>query len=469
MKKVLSLLACVGLSLALNAQNKKLFGTKDGELIHTSSESYEWPTDTKVLEKLDKWQDVKFGIMYHWGIYSVPGITESWLLCSEDRFTKRRQRVAQDKPYDEFKKWYWGLADSFNPVKFEPSRWADIAKEAGCKYLIFTTKHHDGFCMYDSKYTDYSITKGPYKNGKYSDVTKHLFDAFRDKGFMIGTYFSKPDWHNTDYWDPFWATPTRNANYDIKKYPKKWANFQKFTANQIDELMSNYGAVDILWLDGGWVRKPEEDIKLDDIVDKAREKQPGLIVADRTIPGRNENYQTPERVVPEKQINNPWETNIPLAKTWGWSPNSEYKSCSWVINMLAEIVAKGGNLALNIGPTPEGEIEQGAIDRLKEVGAWLNQNGAAIYATRTTPNYNYDKIWFTANKDGKTLYAIYALPENETVPATIEWQGNEPAGKMTLLQNGKSVKYSCKEGKVVVTLPKGLKNEPLAFSFKVKK
>ena len=110
MKKVLSLVACIGLSLALNAQNKKVFGTKDGELIHESSESYEWPTDAKVLEKLDKWQDVKFGIMYHWGIYSVPGITESWLLCSEDRFTKRRERVAPDKPYDEFKKWYWGLA-----------------------------------------------------------------------------------------------------------------------------------------------------------------------------------------------------------------------------------------------------------------------------------------------------------------------------------------------------------------------
>ena len=294
---------------------------KDGELIHESSESYEWPTDAKVLEKLDKWQDVKFGIMYHWGIYSVPGITESWLLCSEDRFTKRRERVAPDKPYDEFKKWYWGLADSFNPVKFEPSRWADIAADAGCKYLVFTTKHHDGFCMYDSKYTDYGITKGPYKNGKYSDVTKHLFDAFRQKGFMIGTYFSKPDWHHKDYWDPFWATPTRNVNYDVKKYHKKWANFQKFTANQIDELMSNYGNVDILWLDGGWVRKPEQDIKMDEIVDKARRKQPGLIVADRTVPGRNENYQTPERVIPEKQINNPWETCIPLAKTWGWSPD----------------------------------------------------------------------------------------------------------------------------------------------------
>lgn len=468
MKKILCLVSCISLCLTLYAQ-KNAFSTKNGELVHNQSETYEWPTDTAVLHKLEQWQDIKFGIMFHWGIYSVPGITESWLLCSEDRFTRRRERVAKDMPYDEFKKWYWGLADSLNPVKFEPAKWAEVAQEAGCKYLIFTTKHHDGFCMYDSKFTDYTIMHGPYKNGKYNNITKYVFDAFRQKGFMIGAYFSKADWHHHDYWDPFWATPNRNVNYDVKnkRYAKKWKRFQKFTANQIDELMTDYGRVDILWLDAGWVRAPKEDIKLDEIVDKARLKQPGLIVADRTVPGRNENYQTPERVVPEKQINNPWETNIPLADTWGWSPNSKYRPASWVINMLAEVVAKGGNLALNIGPTPQGEIEQAAIDRLKEVGAWLKQNGKAIYATRTTPHYNSGRIWFTANKDGKTLYAIYTLPEGETLPATIEWEGNEPKGKITLLQTGKRVKYTNQNGKVIITLPKGLKNEPLAFQFSI--
>ena len=469
MKKLATLLTCVSLALSINAQ-KTLFTDVKGEEVHRESTSYEWPTDPEVLKKLDHWQDQKFGIMFHWGIYSVPGITESWLLCSEDRFTKRRERIQASMSYAEFKEWYWGLASQFNPIKFNPKKWADISAEAGCKYLIFTTKHHDGFCMFDSKFSDYGIAHGPYKNNMHVDVAKHVFEAYRERGFMIGAYYSKPDWHHKDYWDPFWATPDRNVNYSVNKYPQKWENYQRFVANQIDELMTNYGHIDILWLDGGWVRKAEgQDIKLDEIVDRARIKQPGLIVADRTVPGRNENYQTPERRIPEKQIANPWETNIPLGTAWGWRPNEKYNSSRWVINSLAEIVAKGGNLALNIGPTPEGEIEEEAINCLKEVGRWLKNNGAAIYATRITPNYNYENVWFTANKDGKTLYAIYALPEGEKLPATIEWEGNEPNGKMTLLQNGKRVKYTCKNGKVKVVLPQGLKNEALAFSFKVKK
>ena len=320
--------------------------------------------------------------------------------------------------------------------------------------------------MFDSKYTDYSIAKGPYKNGKYNNVAYHIFDAFRQQGFMIGAYFSKPDWHCEDYWDPYLSTPTRNPNYDISKQPEKWAKFQQYTANQINELMSDYGKIDILWLDGGWVKKPQQDIKLDEIVDNARKKQPGLIVADRTIPGRNENYQTPELRVPKTQLNHPWESNITISNSWGWNPKPKFKSTEWIINTLAEITAKGGNFVLNVGPTGEGVIEEEVIKRLKQVGGWLKTNGTAIYATRTTPNYNSGNVWFTANKDKKTLYAIYALPEGEELPATIEWEGNEPKGKMTLLQTGKQVKYTSKDGKVIVTLPKGLKKEALAFSFK---
>lgn len=271
-------------------------------------------------------------------------------------------------------KWYWGLADSFNPTKFEPAEWAAIMKDAGFKYLIFTTKHHDGFCMFDSKYTDYSIAKGPYKNGKYSNVAYHVFDAFRQQGFMIGAYFSKPDWHCEYYWDPALSTPTRNPNYDIKKFPETWAKYQQYTANQIDELMSDYGRMDILWLDGGWVRKDKgQDIKLDEIVDNARKKQPGLIAVDRTIPGRNENYQTPELKVPKTQLDHPWESGITLANSWGWNPTPKYKSASRIINTLAEITAKGGCLALNVGPTGEGVIEEEAIVRLKQIGEWLRK------------------------------------------------------------------------------------------------
>lgn len=467
MRRILFLIAGIGLSLTQHAQQKN-FSTKDHGFVHSASKQYEWPTDPKVLKKLDEWQDRKFGIMFHWGVYSVPGISESWALCSEDKFTARRKRIRPGTTYGDFKKWYWGLADSFNPTKFEPSEWASIMKDAGFKYLIFTTKHHDGFCMFDSKYTDYNIAKGPYKDGKYSNVAYHLFDAFRQEGFMIGAYFSKPDWHCEDYWDPYLSTPTRNPNYDIKKYPEKWAKYQQYTANQIDELMSNYGSIDILWLDGGWVRKPQQSIKLDEIVDNARKKQPGLIVADRTVPGRNENYQTPELTIPKTQLNHPWESCITISNSWGWNPKPKLKSAAWVINTLAEVTTKGGCLALNVGPTGEGVIEEEVIKCLKTIGAWLKKNGTAIYATRPTPNYHSGNVWFTANKDKKTLYAIYTLPEGEDLPSTIEWEGNEPTGKMTLLQNGARVKYTCENGKVTVTLPKDLKKEALAFSFKVK-
>ena len=467
-KRLLSLIAGASLSFTIFEQGN--FATKDHGFVHGISKNYEWPTDPEVLKKLDQWQDLKFGIMFHWGVYSVSGISESWALCSEDRFTARRKKILPGATYGDFKKWYWGLADSFNPTKFNPTEWAAIMKDAGFKYLIFTTKHHDGFCMFDSKYTDYSIAKGPYKDSKYSNVAYHVFDAFRQQNFMIGAYFSKPDWHCEYYWDPALSTPTRNPNYDIKKNPEVWAKYQQYTANQINELMSDYGKIDILWLDGGWVRKDKgQDIKLDEIVDNARKKQPGLIAVDRTVPGRNENYQTPELRIPKTQLNHPWESNITLTNTWGWNPNPKYKSVNWVINSLTEVVAKGGCLVLNVGPTGEGIIEEEVIIRLKKVGEWLRKNGAAIYSTRITPNYNCGNVWFTANKDGKTLYAIYALPEGEELPEIIEWEGNEPSGKMTLLQNGKRVKYTCENGKVKVTLPQGLKNETLAFSFKVKK
>ena len=379
-KRLLSLIAGASLSFTIFAQGN--FATKDHGFVHGISKNYEWPTDPEVLKKLDQWQDLKFGIMFHWGVYSVSGISESWALCSEDRFTARRKKILPGATYGDFKKWYWGLADSFNPTKFNPTEWAAIMKDAGFKYLIFTTKHHDGFCMFDSKYTDYSIAKGPYKDSKYSNVAYHVFDAFRQQNFMIGAYFSKPDWHCEYYWDPALSTPTRNPNYDIKKSPEVWAKYQQYTANQINELMSDYGKIDILWLDGGWVRKDKgQDIKLDEIMDNARKKQPGLIAVDRTVPGRNENYQTPELRIPKTQLNHPWESNITLTNTWGWNPNPKYKSVNWVINSLTEVVAKGGCLVLNVGPTGEGIIEEEVIIRLKKVGEWPSTQPASLPTT----------------------------------------------------------------------------------------
>ena len=458
--KTIGCLLAMTLASGANAQQVQGFVHKQSK-----ASDYVWPTDEKVLEKLGKWQDMKFGVLFHWGLYSVPGIVESWSICSEDVDWIRRPKTAP-VDYNEYKKWYFGLKDQLNPVNFNPEQWAEIMKDAGMKYMLFTTKHHDGFCTFDSKYTDFSIAHGAFKNNPRKNVAYHVFDAFRKQGFMMGCYFSKPDWHCEWFWNPYYATPNRNQNYKKNRHPEWWKNYQDFTAKQLDELMTDYGSFDILWLDGGWITG--NDINLDDILVKARQKHPGLISVDRSIRGKNENYQTPERGIPETQLDYPWESCITLSNDWGWVPNAPYKSAQKVINTLAEICAKGGCYLLGVGPTADGIIEKPVVDRLHQVGEWLRANGKAIYSTRITPNYHAGNTWFTANKDGKTLYAIYALPEGEKLPSTIEWNGNLPKGKMTLLSTGRRVSYKKQGDKVIVKLPKGLKDEPIALQFRVK-
>src|SRR5687767_5691027 len=181
--------------------------------LHQQSSTYEWPTDPAVKEKLEQWRDQKFGMIIHWGLYAVPGIVESWALCSED-WIERDSTV----PYDKFKEQYWGYKKDFNPINFNPEQWASVAKSAGMRYLVFTTKHHDGFCLFDTKQTDFKITTGPFANNQRADVAKYVFEAFRKQNFMIGAYFSKPDWHCEYYWWPKYATPDCNNNYDIRKH-----------------------------------------------------------------------------------------------------------------------------------------------------------------------------------------------------------------------------------------------------------
>lgn len=433
--------------------------------VHKQSEAsgYVYPTDGEVLKKLDHWQDQKFGVLFHWGLYSLPGIVESWSICSEDvDWITRKENL----PYNEYKQWYWGLKDKLNPVNFNPQQWADVMADAGAKYMIFTTKHHDGFCTFDSKFTDFSIANGPFATNPRKDLARYVFDAFREKNFMIGCYFSKPDWHCPWFWNPEFATPNRHINYNKQRHPDWWANYQQFTRNQLNELMTDYGHFDILWLDGGWISG--DDIGLDEILVNARKRHPGLISVDRAIRGKNENYQTPERGIPATQLSYPWESCITLSNDWGWVPNAPFKSAQKVINMLIEITAKGGCLALGIGPTADGIIQPEVVERMHAVGQWLRKNGEAIYCTRNAKTYNCGNVWFTANKDGQTLYAIYALPEGEALPNIITWKGNVPAGKVTLLGSNKTLKTNVQGDSVVVYLPKKVQQEAVALKFVVK-
>ena len=460
---------CLALGLALTA-SIPTFGQYEG-MRHKRSDGYVWPTDSLVLKKLDQWKDLKYGVIFHWGLYSVPGIMESWVLCGEDLDWIENAR-RKDLNYEDYKRWYWSHKDSINPVKFDPDKWADLMAKGGMKYMVFTTKHHEGFCMFDTKQTDFSIMNSPFGKDPRANVTKHVFDAFRKKGFMIGAYFSKPDWHSEYYWWPFYPTKVRNVNYNIARHPDRWEKFCQFTYNQINELTNgDYGNVDILWLDGGQVAPGNnQDIHMDKIAAMARKNQPGLIVVDRTVKGEFENYQTPEGEVPATQLDIPWETCYSLYG-WGWRKGATLKSSKKVLAVLIEVVAKGGNFLLGVGPKPDGTIEEQAVDRVTTIGKWLDKNGEAIYATVNARKYNDGNVWFTQSKDGKKMYAMYALKEDDPeVPAVIEWTGNIPAGKkVTLLSTGKRVKCEMDGDRVKVYLPKHVdRTESLAFSFGIK-
>lgn len=429
------------------------------------SAEYTPPREADVRAHLDQWQDLKFGMIIHWGLYAVPGIVESWSICSEDEDWIPRDSTMD---YNAYKQWYWNLNKEFNPRQFNPDQWAASAKKAGMKYVVFTTKHHDGFAMYDTKYSEFSISKGPFADHPKADVAKYVFEAFRNQNMMIGAYFSKPDWHSQDYWWNRYATPDRHVNYTITNHPQRWNDFKQFVYNQINEITSNYGKIDILWLDGGWVRAPKEDIGMDNIARMARRNQPGLIIVDRTVTGEYENYRTPEKMIPEKQLPYPWETCMPLSKDWGFVPGAVFKSPDVIISTLIEVVAKGGSLLLGVGPTPEGVIEPEVTKILDEIGNWLKNNGEAIYNTRNTPIYHDENVWFTASKDKLTTYAI-VRPEGP-MPATISWHGNLPAkgAKMVLLADKSVIKYKISGDSVIVTVPKSVraKGKPFAVAFK---
>lgn len=437
-------------------------------------DSYCEPKEPEVREHLEWLRDQKLALMVHFGLYTQLGVVESWPLVDSEAPWSRLLVDWADG--DDLKRTYWSMNQSFNPVRFQPEAWADAAARNGFRYLIFTTKHHDGFCLYDSKYTDYKVTSPecPFSKHPNADIVRSLYDAFRARGLGISCYFSKPDWHHPDYWDNGGVgdKTTRWPSYDVRQDPARWERFREYTRNQILEIVRNYGKIDVLWLDGGQVqRRSGLDIRIEEIVAEARKIQPWLIAADRTAGGTCENVITPEQTVPPRPLAVPWESCITMGTGFSYRYDDTYKPVRELIHLLVEVVAKGGNLALNVAPGPDGRLPRPAVERMDAMGAWLRKNGEAIYGTRAARPYCVKGFGGTTCFTGRggRVYAIRLWSEGQFGVRKIHLPVEHPGSVKSVvhLTTGRDLPFRATEDAVAVDIPSDLALDAYADAFAV--
>jgi alpha-L-fucosidase len=343
--------------------------------------------------KMDWWKDAKFGMFIHWGVYAVPaGVYNGKDIGRNGEWIMNRGKI----PIAE----YQAYAKQFNPVKYNPEAWVQMAKDAGMKYLVITSKHHDGFTLFETKASKWNIVEAtPY--GK--DLLKPLADACHKYGIRLGFYYSQAqDWNNQ-------GGAASGGHWDKAQDGSMDEYIDKVAVPQVKEILSNYGQVDILWWDTPTDMTKERAEKFIPILSK----YPNLITNNRLGGGYNGDTETPEQFVPATGFpGRNWETCMTMNDTWGYkSKDNNWKSTKEIIQTLINIVSKGGNYLLNVGPTSEGLIPQPSIDRLKEVGQWMKTNGAAIYGTTASP-FHY-LSWGRCTRKGNKLYLhVIDWPEN---------------------------------------------------------
>jgi alpha-L-fucosidase len=310
------------------------------------------------------------GLFLHWGHASTRGWELSWQMTGGVHL----QAPALD-PVPV--RTYFDNAPSFRPEGFDPADWAEQAWEAGARYVVFTTKHHDGFAMYDTKLSDYSVAKTWGR-----DITGELVEAFRARGFRIGLYFSIVDWHHEDYprlTDDAVAKPYRVGVYR-RGTPDQWAHYRRFMLGQLEELLTGYGDLDIVWLDGEFEHSPEE-WDFAGIRELIRTHQPAALVNDRCL-GHGD-FTTPEQQLPVMAPDGPWEACLTMNSTWGHVPSDDsWKSPRALLHTLVEAASMGGNLLLNVGPTAEGTFPPQAVERLGALAGWMDMHGESVHGTQ---------------------------------------------------------------------------------------
>lgn len=393
----------------------------------------------QLMERTQWWREARFGMFIHFGAYAVPARGE-WVKSVEE--------LSNDD--------YQQYVENFKPVDYDPKRWAKLAKEAGMKYVVMTAKHHDGFCLFDSKHTNYKVST--YMPDR--DLVREYLDAFRAEGLKVGLYYSLIDWHHPDY--PHYGDnfhPMR-ANKAWKNKKHDWDNYLTYMHNQVDELVSNYGKLDIMWFDFSYGEMNSKKWQADKLIAMVRQKQPDIILDNRLdlhkgVEGGVRqftygDFATPEQGIPEEAIWDqygnllPWETCLTLNNNWGYSSfDDEWKSPEMVVHALVNCVSKGGNLLLNVGPDARGRIPEPSVAILKAVGKWMSRNGESIYGCGPAEIEKPD--WGRYTQNGNQLYAHWLYPhighlnikgyadktemvtllrDGSEVPTATQWFGN---------------------------------------------
>lgn len=347
--------------------------------------------------------EARFGIFIHWGLYAIPGRGE-WVMSEEEI-----------SPAD-YRKYF----EEWDPVYYDPAVWARAAKNAGMKYAVLTAKHHEGFCLFDSKYTDYKSTNT--KCGR--DLVKEYAEAFRAEGLRVGFYYSLLDWHHPEY--PAYGDlyhPDRN-NGKVRDEKRDFGKYLDYMHNQVEELLTNYGKIDLIWFDFSYEGHTGEDWRGRELIETARKLQPDIIINGR-LEANGENYGTvmtdepsvfsgdfacPEMIIPMGGLRTPsgraipWEACFTMDNNWGYTPLDRHrKSAAQIIRKLVECTSKNGNMILNISPNAKGEIPKWQLKILEEVGEWMHDNGESIYGCGMS---DFEKPeWGRYTAKGDRLYA----------------------------------------------------------------
>ncbi|MHA1717843.1 MAG: alpha-L-fucosidase, partial [Promethearchaeota archaeon] len=386
----------------------------------------------------ERFLDMKFGMMVHWGFYSQLGIPESW----------PANRTRCDP---EFLDVYYTLWQVFNPTEFNADEWAELAIKAGMQFFQLTSKHHDGFCMFDTKtktwarmrvrdmgpgvggvknvFINYSILDTPYKawcerHGRNPDIIGEVIRAFRERGLGVGLYFSHIDWNDPNFrWDK--ANRSFDPNYGPDTHPEEWKAFIDREKEQLRELFTNYGPVDQVFFDGTWFGLAKDEFV--DIILMCRKLQPDCMFSDRGL-GIYGDFTSPERWIPKAQDDNRlkdkkvWQVCDPIHSSWAYLPDDPgYKPYDVLLHNFVDAIAKGGTYVFAIAPDHRGKFPEKTIKTLEFMGDWLKKYGDAIYSTRPWKKYKEPEkeIYFTRSKDNRHIYAIiFGLQGKEEIEIT---------------------------------------------------